>query len=441
MQSDTRPGAEEMACRHQRKGRKGKSYRLGDGSWMTCCPAHDDNSASLHLTDGEKGLIWRCFTGCDQRAVGAALGYYGERRSAHPVHQMRRQIVEKMIVPPAMPPRPVMRPEELDHPRYGIPTRIWPYHDADGRVMFYSARYETSDGKVVLPWTWDEDRGEWCNRAWPDKRPLYGLSAIIGTSLPIVYTEGEKAADAAAKLFPDWHAVTHSGGSGAIGKTDLEPLAGRVVIVMADEDEAGRRMARNLESELDLLGCDVRRMTWPTAWPDGSPYEIREGDDAADHLERGWTRAMLRETGVKLTQYADLARDFGRQEDFGFRVVVAAGEAKLIWEGRRRKPVVVGRAPADLWAKVRKGCEWHINKRLIWNDYQPGRLPRRDGEVWMPECYGAEVFGLLTAIASGTPAGAALAAWEKQTPYYRRKIWVTRRRSPEPIRSDERHIG
>ncbi len=439
MEFERRLCAEEMARRHQRKGRKGKAYRLGDGSWMTCCPAHDDNSASLHLTDGEKGLIWRCFSGCSQKAVGDALGYYGERRSAHPVHQMRRQIVEKLVVLPAMPPRPVMRPEELDHPRYGIPSKIWPYADMDGRVMFYSARYETSDGKVVLPWTWDDERDEWCNRAWPDKRTLYRVADLIGSSLPIVYAEGEKAADAAAKLFPDWHATTHSGGGSAFGKTDLTPLAGRVVIVMADEDEPGRRTARDLENELDLLGCDVRRMTWPTAWPDGKPYIIEEGDDAADHLERGWTRDMLRQTGVKLTQYADLARDFGRMDDFGFRVVVKGGDAKLVWEARRRKPVVVGRAPAELWAKVRKACEWHINRRLCANEFQPGRLPRRDGEVWMPECYGAEIFGLLTAISSGTPSGAALEAWEKQSPYYRRKIWVMRRREHTSQGKDDRH--
>ena len=44
------------------------------GRWWSCrCPAHDDRSPSLSLRDGDRGLIVRCWAGCDPREVLAEL--------------------------------------------------------------------------------------------------------------------------------------------------------------------------------------------------------------------------------------------------------------------------------------------------------------------------------------------------------------------------------
>jgi putative DNA primase/helicase len=44
------------------------------GRWWSCrCPAHDDQSPSLSLRDGDRGLIVRCWAGCDTRDVLAEL--------------------------------------------------------------------------------------------------------------------------------------------------------------------------------------------------------------------------------------------------------------------------------------------------------------------------------------------------------------------------------
>jgi hypothetical protein len=44
------------------------------GPWWSCrCPAHDDRSPSLSLRDGDRGLIIRCWAGCDPREVLAEL--------------------------------------------------------------------------------------------------------------------------------------------------------------------------------------------------------------------------------------------------------------------------------------------------------------------------------------------------------------------------------
>lgn len=42
--------------------------------WLVPCPAHDDRDPSLHVSDGADGkLLLRCFAGCDQVAIIAAL--------------------------------------------------------------------------------------------------------------------------------------------------------------------------------------------------------------------------------------------------------------------------------------------------------------------------------------------------------------------------------
>ena len=46
-----------------------KARRLPDGSYMACCPAHDDSNPSLSLREENGTLLWHCFAGCSQEAV------------------------------------------------------------------------------------------------------------------------------------------------------------------------------------------------------------------------------------------------------------------------------------------------------------------------------------------------------------------------------------
>ena len=58
--------------------------------------------------------------------------------------------------------------------------------------------------------------------AWPAARPLYNLPEITARpDAPVVVCEGEKAAEAAARVFPECVVTTSSGGSGAPNKTDF----------------------------------------------------------------------------------------------------------------------------------------------------------------------------------------------------------------------------
>jgi putative DNA primase/helicase len=86
---------------------------------------------------------------------------------------------------------------------------------------------------------------EWRWLGFPKPRPLYGLDRLAARpKAPVVVTEGEKAADAAALLLLDHVAVTSPGGSKAAKAADWSPLAGRHVVIWPDNDAPGQAYAR-----------------------------------------------------------------------------------------------------------------------------------------------------------------------------------------------------
>ncbi|HKQ34018.1 MAG TPA: hypothetical protein VJT11_01805 [Nitrospiraceae bacterium] len=46
----------------------------GSGKWMARCPAHQDKNPSLALTEGDKGLLLRCWAGCSLEDITRTLG-------------------------------------------------------------------------------------------------------------------------------------------------------------------------------------------------------------------------------------------------------------------------------------------------------------------------------------------------------------------------------
>ena len=46
----------------------------GVGKWMACCPAHNDKSPSLAVSEGDDRVLVHCFAGCETTDVTAAIG-------------------------------------------------------------------------------------------------------------------------------------------------------------------------------------------------------------------------------------------------------------------------------------------------------------------------------------------------------------------------------
>ena len=80
--------------------------------------------------------------------------------------------------------------------------------------------------------------------------PLYH-GDTIGDAGPVVVVEGEKCADAAASV--GLAAVTSAHGGGSFHKSDWSPLAGREVIILPDNDDIGRKYAKEVAGILAAL--------------------------------------------------------------------------------------------------------------------------------------------------------------------------------------------
>lgn len=133
-----------------------------------------------------------------------------------------------------------------------------------------------------------QGRRAWRCLGFPVPRPLYGLDRLgARPGAPVLVCEGEKSADAAARLFPDHVAVTSPNGSKSASKAGWSVLAGRTVVVWPDADPPGMQYANAVADLVGAAGAaSVRVVNLPPILPPGW--------DLADPLPPGLTEADLR---------------------------------------------------------------------------------------------------------------------------------------------------
>ena len=133
-------------------------------------------------------------------------------------------------------------------------------------------------GKKIRPLSWDGEAWRW--KAPPAPRPLYW--ARRDASAPVLICEGEKATDAAQRLFPSAACCSWPSGCKAIDKADWSPLAGRRCVLWPDADDVGRQAMAKLAPRLLAAGAAQVRIVQP-------PADVPEGWDLAD---ADWTPAQ-----------------------------------------------------------------------------------------------------------------------------------------------------
>ena len=162
---------------------------------------------------------------------------------------------------------------DTTRPRPEPPTtgaeQVWRYNDD-----YIVCRFP---GKKIRPLTWTGSAWAWKSPAKP--RPLYWAQRSAGA--PVLIAEGEKAANAAAALFPDHAVCTWPGGTSNVQHADWSALSGRTVTIWPDADDVGRKAAAQLARILLGLRCIVQVV---------NPSEkLAQGWDLADGLAEGMT--------------------------------------------------------------------------------------------------------------------------------------------------------
>ena len=140
--------------------------------------------------------------------------------------------------------------------RLGPSSCGWTYFDAAGDPVGLIVRWDRPEGKTIRPIYRGPD-GRWRIGGMPVPRPLYELPALLARPDETVYVaEGEKAATAAEWL--GLLGTTSPHGSNAAAMADWRPLAGRDVVILPDNDPAGRRYAETVASILLRLQPPAR---------------------------------------------------------------------------------------------------------------------------------------------------------------------------------------
>jgi putative DNA primase/helicase len=202
---------------------------------------------------------------------------------------------------PARIPEPP--PPDAARPELGRATAQWCYRTAQGDPLFWVQRLDLQRGgkarKAFVQRTWLDGGWHFPSRRdpfrsdWPAPRPLYRLPELERRPWSeVLITEGEKAAEAAALLFPDHVVVSWCGGSGALQTVDWSPLAQRAVTLWPDADAPGREAMASLSALLLEQGCAVAVVIPPGCSEDDWDLADAPGADGWDLADADWTPAQ-----------------------------------------------------------------------------------------------------------------------------------------------------
>ena len=273
--------------------------------WKGRCPFHAEKTPSFHVyEDGH----YHCF-GCNEH--GTVFDFIMQTERVDFPAAKERVAVERGISPskpharkangkgtahddtwqPIVPP-PADASKPSEH-QLQCDT-LHEYRDADDRLLCYVRRFEAKGDrrKLYLPITYGVLNGKrgWHDRAPATPRPLYGLNRLshAAPDATAILVEGEKAADAAQRLFPHHVALTWMGGAAADGSAVLSPLEGRNVILWPDADAPGRDVMARIAKRLTRI-----RLIDTANLPDGYDAANLEGDGCDD--PDAWLTARLRD--------------------------------------------------------------------------------------------------------------------------------------------------
>jgi len=261
---------------------------VGNG-WQGHCPAHEDSTASLSVTEKNGKVLVHCHAGCPQAAVLGAL----RERDLWPIVKNG----QKPAATAQKPKRPAPRIPIPEEAKYSLSERLrsewsvknrgqavrgWKYHDAEGSWVFSVVRFEKGERKAILPYYFGVDDRWHEGQAFDRDRPLYGLPDLLKHSaLPVLIVEGEKCAEAAKGILGNEVVVTTwPGGAAAVSRADWSQLVGRVATIWPDRDDAGKKAAVAIAQRL----------------PEARIIDVGAGEDGwdvADAISEGWDKERI----------------------------------------------------------------------------------------------------------------------------------------------------
>ena len=231
-------------------GRLTDLRRQGSG-WTARCPNHEDQHNSLSVNVGDDGrILVKCHAGCDTADVVSQMG-----------------LTMKDLTP--------------RHPQQGDTEAIYDYTDENGGLKYQAIRKRGKRFAQRCP----DGQGGWIWSTKDVQRYPYRLTDLLeSTSEQVFVVEGEKDVDRLRQH--DLVATCNVGGAGKWTDSLSPWLAGRSVVILPDNDNAGREHAKKVAKSLDGIARSVLVLELP-----GLPQK----GDVSDWLDQGHSVAELKE--------------------------------------------------------------------------------------------------------------------------------------------------
>ena len=223
-------------------GRKVKLEKKGDYH-MGRCPFHDDKNPSFSVNAD----AYKCFACGESGDIFTWLEKQEGLPFREALKRLRGETGSNIVHLPVGGDRdkPASKSKSLQVYQE-IPRKpnqsLYPYADQNGEVICVIERVDMPGRKQVRQWSRRD--GGWVRKGLPRKRgtnPLYRLGAVLSGNGTVLVVEGEKCVELAERAFPRSTVTTWMGGTNAVQYTDWTPLTGRKLILIADNDDAGRK--------------------------------------------------------------------------------------------------------------------------------------------------------------------------------------------------------
>ena len=234
------------------------------GGFQAQCPCRsDDENPSFSISEGDGGkVVVYCHAGrCNTQQACTSMGI--TMSELYPTKKEKKlELVAK-----------------------------YQYMDEDGNLLFEKLRYLDENGKKEFRQRKPDGKGGWEYKLGDTPRVLYNLPMVLKAKLngdPIWVVEGEKDANSLIKL--GICATTMPNGAGTWLPIHTDVLAGAVVEVIADNDDAGIKHAKSVYEELSDAGCDVQ------------VWSCTKGKDITDHLSSGGKIEELVQADLGVTE-------------------------------------------------------------------------------------------------------------------------------------------
>lgn len=171
------------------------------------------------------------------------------------------------------------------------------YRDVSGHLLGYTVRVvdEESGKKQVLPVAYCQQQSSgksaWRFKGFTDNgsKPIYKIEKLAIYPLkPVLIVEGEKTADSAAKLLPEYNVISWMGGAAGVSTANWQNLKSKEVVIWPDNDNAGRGAAKVIAERIDAANgfsgmarvIDTKALFLPEKWDlaDELPKHMNHAD-------------------------------------------------------------------------------------------------------------------------------------------------------------------